>query len=105
MLGDNDFCHTVQVVPFFIRVDFIVFRAVDKAYHIGILLNSSGFTEVTELGTFSVNTLTTFHTTVQLAQCDDGGCSVLWLTPFSERENGTDLFLTGYRNDIPAGIH
>lgn len=43
-----------------------------KAYHIGILLNSSGFTEVTELGTFSVNTLTTFHTTVQLAQCDDG---------------------------------
>ena len=72
MLGDNDFCHTVQVVPFFIRVDFIVFRAVDKAYHIGILLNSSGFTEVTELGAFSVNTLTTFHTTVQLAQCDDG---------------------------------
>ena len=29
-------------------------------------------TEEPELGAFSVNTLTTFHTTVQLAQCDDG---------------------------------
>lgn len=38
----------------------------DKTNHIGILLNSTRFTKITQLWTFTLLTLTVFHTTIQL---------------------------------------
>ena len=66
MLGNNDFSHTMQVVSFFILKYLIIFGAMDKAHHIGILLDGPGFTQVTQLRTLSVNTFTALHTTIQL---------------------------------------
>ena len=65
----------------------------DKAHHIGILLDGSRFTKVTQLRTFTINTFTTFHTTIQLRQCDDRNIQ-LFRQSFQRTGNGTNLFLT-----------
>ena len=85
MLGNNDFSHTMQVVSFFILKYLIIFGAMDKAHHIGILLDGPGFTQVTQLRTLSVNTFTALHTTIQLTQAIIGMFSS-FAKPFNERE-------------------
>jgi len=49
----------------------------DKAHHIGILLDGPGFTQVTQLRTLSVNTFTALHTTIQLTQGNNRNVQLL----------------------------
>lgn len=85
VLGYDDFGHPVQVVSFLVGINLVIFRTVDEAHHIGILLDGSRFTQVTQLRTFPVDTFTALHTTVQLAQRTIGIFSSL-ASPFNERE-------------------
>ena len=65
----------------------------DKANHIRILLDRSGFTKVGQLRTFSFSSLTAFHTTVQLRKCDNRDIQFL-RQPFQRTGDGTYLLLT-----------
>ena len=103
MLGDDNLRHTTQVITTIILINLIVFRTVDKAHHIGILLDGSRFTKVTQLRTFTINTFTTFHTTIQLRQCDDRNIQ-LFRQSFQRTGNGTNLFLTATKRHT-ARIH
>ena len=68
MLGYHNFRHTAKVVTAIILINLIIFRTVNKAHHIGILLDGTGFTKGAQLRTFTIDTFTTFHTTIQLWQ-------------------------------------
>ena len=63
VLGDDDLRHAMQVVSLFILIDVIIFRTVNNEYHIGILLDGSGFTEVAQLRSLSFETFTVLHVT------------------------------------------
>jgi len=65
----------------------------NETYHIGILLNGSRFTQVTQLRTFTFFTFTALHTTIQLRQGYNRNIQLLRQT-FQRTRNGTYLFLT-----------
>ena len=46
MLGDNDLGKTDQRISPLVFRNLIIFGTVDETYHIGILLDSSGLTQV-----------------------------------------------------------
>jgi len=93
MLGYHNFRHTAQVVTTIILINLIIFRTVNKTHHIGILLDGSGFTKVTQLRAFTVNTFTTLHTTIQLRQGYNGNVQLLCQS-FQRTGYRTNLFLT-----------
>ena len=103
VLGDDDFRHTVQVVPLFVLVNLVIFGAMDKTNHIGILLDGSGFTQVAQLRTLAVDTLTVLHPTVQLAQRNNRYVQFLG-QPLERTRNGADLLLTAAERHS-TGIH
>ena len=68
MLSDNNFGHSTEIVSFIILKYLVIFGAVNETHHIGILLDCTGFTKVTQLRTFSFKPFTTLDTTIQLRQ-------------------------------------
>ena len=66
MFGNDDFGHATQVASFVILIDFVVFRTMDEAHHVGILLDGSRFAEVAQLGAFAIVSIALLHSTVEL---------------------------------------
>ena len=75
----------------------------DETYHIGILLDGSGFTKVAQLRALALFSFTILHTTVQLRQGDDRDIQLLGQS-FQRAGNRTHLFLTAAERHT-AGIH
>ena len=50
----DDFRHTAQVTAIGRSINLVIFGTVDEANHIGILLDGTGFTKVTQLGTLAI---------------------------------------------------
>ena len=67
----------MQVASVIILIDMIVLRTVYEQYHVGILLDGSRLTQVTQLWALSFQSLTALNTTVQLTQCQDGNIQLL----------------------------
>ena len=109
VFGNDNLCDAFEVVAIGILVDFIVLRTVDKAYDVGILLDGSRLTQVAELWSFAVGcTLwsgshSVLHTTVQLAQRDDG--DVEFLGQSLERTRDGGYFLLSAVVTHAAGVH
>ena len=105
MLGDYELCHTPEVVTGTVVVDLVVFWSVDEAYHVCILLYSSGFTQVAELRPFALIALLVafLNATVELRECYNGYVKLLG----KALQRATDvrhLFLTGAEAHA-RGIH
>ena len=66
VLGNNYLCHTMKVTSVLILINVIVLWTVYKDDHISILLDGSRLTQIRQLRTLAVESLTTLHTTVQL---------------------------------------
>ena len=64
MLGNDELGEVRQVLVVLTLEYLIVLRTVDKAYHIGILLNGTRLTKVGKLGTLALVTLTVLYTTI-----------------------------------------
>ena len=76
----DDFRHTAQVTAIGRSINLVIFGTVNEAHHIGILLDGTGFTKVTQLGTLAFLAFTVLHTTVQLRQSDDRNVQLLGQT-------------------------
>ena len=90
MLGDDNLRHTNQgIAPFVFRY-LIIFRTMNEAYHVGVLLNGAGLAQIGQLGTLSLRSLPGLYATVQLRQsnCDKAiiGIFSSFAKPFNERE-------------------
>ncbi len=81
VLGDDDLRHTMKVVSLFILIDVIILRTMNEEYHIGILLDGSGFTEVAQLWSLSFETLTVFYVTRRAERGRVPGYSTPWQDP------------------------
>ena len=77
MLGDDNLCHAMQVVSFLVLIDMVILGTMYKEHHVGILLDGSRFTQIAQLGTLSLQTLTVFHRTVELRERQDGDIQFL----------------------------
>ena len=93
----------MEVVSFFILIDVIILRAVYEEYHIGILLDGSRLTEVTQLWAFSFKSLTVFYVTAQLRQSQDRNIQ-LFGKSLERTGNGRDLLLSAAEFHT-VGIH
>ena len=77
VLGYNNLCHTTQIAAVGGSINLVIFGTMDESYHIGILLDGSGFTKVTQLRTLAFFSFTVFHTTIQLRQGNDRDIQLL----------------------------
>ena len=93
MLGYDNLTQPAEVfVRLLVVVDMVVFRTVDKAYDIRILLNSTRLTQVAQLRLLAVYSRSTFHGAAQLAQCNNGYIQLL-CHGFQVARNHTNLLL------------
>ena len=84
VLGNDDHRHATQIISVFVLKYTIVLGTVDENYHIGVLLDGSGFTQVGKLRTVifrSTGTGAIFHTTVQLRKCQNRDVQLFWPAP------------------------
>ena len=103
MLGDNNLRHTMQVATIIILIDMIILRTVYEKHHIGILLDGSWLTQVTQLRTLTFQSLTTFHTTIELWQCQNR--NVEFLSQTLQWTGDRRYFLLTGRETHAIGIH
>ena len=103
MLGYDNLRHTTQVATIVVLIDMVVLRTVDEQHHIGILLDGSRLTQVGQLRTFALQSLTTLNTTVQLRQRQDGNIQLLGQSLQRTRDD-RHLLLTR-REAHAVGIH
>lgn len=66
MLSYNNLCFTSQVIALFVLIKVIILGTMNKEHHIGILLDGSGLTKVTQLRTFALCLVSCLNTSIQL---------------------------------------
>ena len=104
MLGDDDLCQTAQILAgLVVVIEVVILRSVDETYEVGILLDSTRLTEVSQLRGLAFHALTRLDTTVELREGDDGDVQLFGEGLEASRDNTYLLLATAEGRTL--GIH